>query len=125
MGSSANLDDVRSIAPEQELKVLKLILSIRQLGDVAASEKLRTHVREALVSSATNDDAINAVDGLVHRAQRLQSRLDGSHEARRNLKRMRREERRNAASRYVDAEAESGDEDSSDDDDEDEVDAGH
>lgn len=101
----------RSITPEQELQVLKLIINLRNIGDVVGSEKLRNRVRAALLDSEDDATAIAVVEELVRRAVKLLGKLDGSHEAAREKKRLRKEEAVARAARFVDAEAETGDDD--------------
>lgn len=101
----------RSVGPEQQLRVLKLILNLRRLGDEQNSEKLRIQVRKALCSSEDDDIASTLVDNYIRHAEKVQSKLDGTYEQRQALKRARLETRNSNASRYVDFEAESGDED--------------
>ncbi|KAL7697850.1 hypothetical protein NQL31_005076 [Lotmaria passim] len=111
MSSASPLEPIpRSITPEQELSVMKLILDLRSLGDVEGSEKVRRRVRDALLRSADDTAAIAKVDEIVRRGKRTQSKLDGSYEERQRRKRERRERDRAAASRLVDIEAGSGDE---------------
>ncbi|CCW68248.1 unnamed protein product [Phytomonas sp. Hart1] len=107
--TSMSNDAVRTITPDQELCVLKLILSLRNLCDIEASEKLRTSVRKALLRSESDHDASIEVEGAVRRARKVESKLDGSYDRARERKRLKREEERARAYRYVDAEAESGD----------------
>ncbi|CCW63729.1 unnamed protein product [Phytomonas sp. EM1] len=102
-------DAVHTITPDQELYVLKLILSLRSLGDIGASERLRSSVRKALMRSEDDHDAGIAVDEAVRRARKTESKLDGSYDKARERKRQKREEERARAYRYVDAEAETGD----------------
>ncbi|GET88661.1 hypothetical protein, conserved [Leishmania tarentolae] len=111
MSSTEALEPVpRSIAPEQELAILKLILDLRTLGDVDSSKKVRRRVREALLTSSDDSEAMNKVDDIIRHGKRTQSKLDGSYEERQRLKRKRREEDLAAASRLVDIEAGSGEE---------------
>ncbi|KPI85481.1 hypothetical protein ABL78_5441 [Leptomonas seymouri] len=111
MSSDSQLEPIpRSIAPDQELSVMKLILDLRSLGDVDASEKVRRRVREALLKSADDSAAMTKVEEILRRGKRTQSKLDGSYEERQRRKRERREQVRAAASRLVDIEAGSGDE---------------
>lgn len=109
----------KSIVPEEQLKVLKLIINLRKLGDTHASEKLRNRVRKALLEAEDDEKAATLVDNYVRIAEKVQSRLDGSLDRKREQKRARREEREARASQYVDIEAESGDDENSGDDDED------
>lgn len=101
----------RSVTPQQELEVVKLILSLRKWGDVDASEKLRSRVRIALLDSPDDSAATAKVEQHIRRAARHQRKLDGSYEAAHEKKRLRREEAQARSSRYVDTQAESGDED--------------
>lgn len=107
-----------SITPEEQLRVLKLIINLRKLGDINASEKLRNRVRRALLEADDDDNASTLVDSYARIAEKVQSRLDGTLDRKREQKRTRREEREARASQYVDIEAESGDdeENSGDDD---------
>ncbi|KAK7198356.1 hypothetical protein NESM_000794700 [Novymonas esmeraldas] len=98
----------RSIAPDQELAVLKLLLDLRSLGDAEGSERVRRRVREALLRSGDDAVAMDKVDEIIRRGRRVQSKLDGSHEERQRRKRERRERDMAAASRLVDVEAGSG-----------------
>lgn len=110
-----------SITPEQEMKVLKLILSLRDLGDAESSEKLRTKTRKTLLETTDETEAIEEMDSVIHRYTRLKEKLDGSLENRRELKRQKRELRIRQAARFVDDQAESGEEDASEGDEEEEV----
>lgn len=111
MSSVSPLEPIpRSITPDQELSVLKLILDLRSLGDVEGSEKVRRRVRAALLQSDDDTAAMNKVDEILHRGKRAQSKLDGSYEERQRQKRERRERDRAAAARLVDIEAGSGEE---------------
>lgn len=94
--------------------MLKLILNLRKLGNIEASESLRNKVRKALLHSEDDEAASTAVDNYCRRAEKNQNKLDGTLEKRRAEKRARREERTAHASQYVDMEAESGEETSSD-----------
>ncbi|CAG9574104.1 conserved hypothetical protein [Leishmania major strain Friedlin] len=109
MNSADALEPIpRSIAPDQELSILKLILDLRSLGDVEGSKKVRRRVREALLKSSDDSEAMSKVDDIIRRGKRTQSKLDGSYDERQRLKRKRREEDLAAASRLVDVEAGSG-----------------
>lgn len=109
MSSAEALQPIpRSIAPEQELAVLRLVLDLRSLGDVDGSDKVRHRVREALVKSADDAAAISKVDEILRRGRRAQSKLDGSYEERQRRKQERRERDMAAAARLVDVEAGSG-----------------
>ncbi|EPY31329.1 hypothetical protein STCU_02552 [Strigomonas culicis] len=110
----------RSITPEQELDVLKLILKLRELGDVGASERLRNGVRKVLLQSKEDEEAMSEVDELIRKGKKTQSKLDGSYEARRERKRLKRAEMQDRASRFIDNTAEEGSDDESDGDVEDE-----
>lgn len=103
--------DAKTLTSEQELQILKLVLNLRKLGDAEASERLRGRVRAALLESADDAEAQDKTEEIIHRATRQQGKLDGSYEAARERKRLRREEELARAARYVDAEAETGDED--------------
>ncbi|KAG5504335.1 hypothetical protein JKF63_04780 [Porcisia hertigi] len=109
MSSAAALHPIpRSIAPDQELAVLKLILDLCSLGDVEGGKKVRRRVREALLKSNDDSEAMNRVDEIIRRGKRTQSKLDGTYEERQRRKRERREQELAAASRLVDIEAGSG-----------------
>ncbi|KPA84133.1 hypothetical protein ABB37_02217 [Leptomonas pyrrhocoris] len=109
MNSASQLEPIPcSITPDQELSIIKLILDLRSLGDVEASEKVRRRVREALLKSADDTAAMAKVEEILRRGKRTQSKLDGSYEERQRRKRERREQDRAAASRLVDIEAGSG-----------------
>lgn len=111
MAEVSALDAIpRSIAPDQELAVMKLILDLRSLGDVDGSEKVRRRVRHALLQSTDDNVAMDKVEEILRRGRRTQSKLDGSYEERQRRKQARREQDRAAASRLVDLEAGSGDE---------------
>lgn len=111
MSSDTQLEPIpRSIAPDQELSIIKLILDLRSLGDVEGSEKVRRRVREALLKSNDDAAAMTKVDEIIRRGKRAQSKLDGSYEERQRQKRERRERDLAAASRLVDIEAGSGEE---------------
>jgi hypothetical protein len=111
MSSDTQLEPIpRSIAPDQELSIIKLILDLRSLGDVEGSEKVRRRVREALLKSNDDAAAMTKVDEIIRRGKRAQSKLDGSYEERQRRKRERRERDLAAASRLVDIEAGSGEE---------------
>ncbi|CAJ1025941.1 hypothetical protein Q4I30_004017 [Leishmania utingensis] len=98
----------RNIAPDQELAILKLILDLHSLGDVESSQKIRRRVREALLKTNDDSEAMSKVDEIIRRGKRVQSRLDGSYEERQRRKRKRREQDLAAASHLVDVEAGSG-----------------
>lgn len=111
MTSASQLEPIpRSITPDQELSVLKLILDLRSLGDVEGSEKVRRRVREALLQSDDDSAAMTKVEEIIRRGKRAQSKLDGSYEERQRQKRERRERDMAAAARLVDIEAGSGEE---------------
>lgn len=111
MAEVSHLEPIpRSIAPDQELAVMKLILDLRSLGDVDGSEKVRRRVRQALQQSSDDAAAMQQVEEIIRRGKRAQSKLDGSYEERQRQKQARREQDRAAASRLVDMEAGSGDE---------------
>lgn len=109
--SLMSASDAKHLTPDQELQILKLVLNLRKLGDVQASERLRGRVRRALLESPDDSDAQEKAEELIRRATRQQSKLDGSYEEARLKKRLRREQEAARAARYVDAEAETGDED--------------
>lgn len=108
------------VSPEQQLRILKLILGLRSLGDTAASEKLRNRVRKALQGNEDEDTVSIWIDRFCRDAERTQSRLDGTFEKKRAEKRARLEARTLRASRYVDAQAEVGEEDSDEEEQEEE-----
>jgi hypothetical protein len=96
-----------SLDAELELKSLKLMLRLRQFSSgVEQAERLRGRLREALLGAKDDDDASLTVEALLRRFQKRLEELDGTAEDRRAKKRQRLEE----ASKFVDAEAGSGDE---------------
>ncbi|KEG05952.1 hypothetical protein DQ04_17051010 [Trypanosoma grayi] len=109
---------VCSVTPEQELHIIKTILTLRSLGDAEASERLRGKVRRCLLDAADDDAAVATAEQLLRRYTKLVKKLDGTYEKERELKRRRSEQGALRASRYVDDQAESGDEDEDADEDE-------
>ncbi|KAG5478609.1 hypothetical protein LSCM1_06012 [Leishmania martiniquensis] len=111
MSGTDGLESIpQRITPDQELAVLKLILALRSLGDVESSEKVRRRVREALLKSSDDSEAMSKVEEIIRRGKRTQSKLDGSYEERQRRKRKKREQNLASASRLVDVEAGSGEE---------------
>ncbi|KAH9593480.1 hypothetical protein LSM04_006757 [Trypanosoma melophagium] len=113
----------RSVTPEQQLQIIKTILTLRSLGDAAASEKLRASVRRSLLQSESDEEASAVAAQLLRRYTKTVKKLDGSYERERELKRRRSEQLALRASRFVDDQAESGDdseENSNEDEDSDE-----
>ncbi|KAG5478398.1 hypothetical protein GH5_05333 [Leishmania sp. Ghana 2012 LV757] len=109
MSSTDALEPIaRSVAPDQELAILKLILDLRSLGDVEGSNKVRRRVREVLLKSSDDAEAMSKMDEIIRRGKRKQSKLDGSYAERQRRKRKRREQELVSASRLVDVEAGSG-----------------
>ncbi|RNF19848.1 uncharacterized protein Tco025E_03987 [Trypanosoma conorhini] len=104
----------RSVTPEQELRIVQTILTLRSLGDAASSERLRRKVRRCLQESTDDDTAIATADQLLRRYTKVVRKLDGSYERERGLRRRRSELETRRASRFVDDEAES-DEDEGED----------
>ncbi|ORC83721.1 uncharacterized protein TM35_000591130 [Trypanosoma theileri] len=99
----------RSITPEQQLQIIKTILTLRSLGDAEASEKLRARVRRSLLQSESDEEAIASAEQLLRRYTKAVKKLDGSYERERELKRRRSEMLAMRASKFVDDQAESGD----------------
>lgn len=100
------------VSPDEQLRILKLILKLRDLGDPASSEKLRNRVRKVLEGNEDEDTVTAKINHFCRDAERTQSRLDGTLETKRAEKRARMEARTLRASRYVDAQAEVGEEES-------------
>lgn len=83
---------------------------------------MRSRVRKILLQHSNADVASAKVDDVLRHYNRIQSKLDGTYDAERQRKRVRREKAVAAASRYVEAEAESGDEDDLEEEGQDDVD---
>ncbi|RNF09663.1 hypothetical protein TraAM80_02018 [Trypanosoma rangeli] len=101
----------RSVTPEQELRIVQTILTLRSLGDTASSERLRHKVRRCLQESTDDDAAVAMAGQLLRRYTKIVKKLDGSYERERELKRRRSEMEARRASQFVDDEAESGGDD--------------
>lgn len=105
----------RIVSPDEQLRILKLILNLRKLGDCDASEKLRNRVRKALQDTKDDETTFSVIDHFCRSAEKTQSKLDGTLDKRRAEKRARMEARTHRASQYVDIQAEVGEGDSDED----------
>ncbi|EPY40717.1 hypothetical protein AGDE_03210 [Angomonas deanei] len=102
---------LQRISPQLEHEIILLIFQLRDLGDVAASEKVRIATRKALENTATRESAEEEVNYVIKKAKKKISKLDGSYERIKRRKLEKREEAMQRASKFIDASASEGDDD--------------